>query len=135
MTEENPAAEKKKESFPRDSSATLGMTHSFFCHVEQAKRRPFILRKRCPRCVMLSLSKHLAEALLEKRHCLALAAQKLSNNNNPCRGEEERIVSTRFLGYARNDRKIKPRRGEEGKILKRRCNAQCRTYKPQPTKK
>ena len=71
---------------------------------------------------MLSLSKHLAEALLEKRHYLALAEQKLNNNNNPAAGKKKRtlrrilhcvkndgnqaaaFVSTRFLGYARNDR-------------------------------
>ena len=36
---------KPNVSFPRDSSTTLGMTHSFICHVEQAKRRRNISRK------------------------------------------------------------------------------------------
>ena len=53
-----------------------------FCHVEQAKRRLSSRGSACPRCVMLSLSKHLAEA-------------------NP---KHNQPVSTRFLDYARNDR-------------------------------
>ena len=47
----------------------VGMKHSSLCHVEQAKR-----------------AFHLAEALIEKRHYLALAAQSLNNNNNPAAG-------------------------------------------------
>ena len=40
---------KPNGSFPRDSSATLGMTECVLCHVEQAKRRRNISRKRCLR--------------------------------------------------------------------------------------
>ena len=53
---------------------------------------------------MLSLPKHLAEAWFEKRHYLALAEENLNNGNNSAAGKKKEFVSTRFLGFARNDR-------------------------------
>ena len=37
-------------------------------------------------------------------HYLALAEQKLNKRKNSAAGKKKEFVSTRFLGYARNDR-------------------------------
>ena len=53
---------------------------------------------------MLSLSKHLAEAVIEQRHYLALAEQNLNNNNTPSRGIRKSMIANRQLQFKSNAR-------------------------------
>ena len=39
----------------------------------------------------------------KERHYLTLAAQYLNNSNTSAAGKKKEFVSTRFLGFARND--------------------------------